>query len=200
MPSFLTHPAVPVAMALGFGRGFISWRLFTVGVAASMLPDLDVLTFYFGLPRAAEFGHRGFSHSIFFAIFVALIGASFFKFLDSKLSRAMWFLFVSTVSHAILDAFTTGGLGVAFFWPWSAERYFAPVRVIEAAPLSLSRFLSPRGPTVLLSEILWVWLPLMSAVGVTAFLRRSLLLGPDIPIVPLTGDCSGRDEFISTKL
>lgn len=200
MPSFLTHPAIPLAITFGLGRGVISWRLCAVGVAAAILPDLDVLTFHFGVPRGAEFGHRGFSHSILFAVVIALIGASFFKFMDSKFLRSFWFLLVSTISHALLDTLTTGGLGVALFWPWSPERVFAPIRVIEVAPLSLSRFVSQRGPTVLLSEIVWVWLPLMSAVAVTAFLRRFLMLGTDLREAVPAAEGAGRDDLISTKM
>jgi hypothetical protein len=39
------------------------------------------------------------------------------------------------------------------------ERYFAPVQVIQVATIGISRFLSPRGVSVLISEILWVWIP-----------------------------------------
>lgn len=200
MPSFLTHPAVPLAITLGLGRGVVSWRLCAVGVAASVLPDLDVLTIHLGIARGAVLGHRGFSHSILFAMLIAAVCASFFRSPDSKFLRSFWFLFISTVSHAVLDAFTTGGLGVALFWPWSAERFFAPIRFIEAAPLSLSRFISQRGPTVLLSEILWVWLPLMSAVLATALLRRSLTPGADVQRASPAADGSAREKLISTKL
>ncbi|MGR8934514.1 MAG: hypothetical protein ACU837_09035 [Gammaproteobacteria bacterium] len=44
------------------------------------------------------------------------------------------------------------GLGIALFWPWTEYRYFAPVRVIEIAPLNAARFLSLRGLAVMTSE------------------------------------------------
>jgi inner membrane protein len=170
MPTVLTHPAVPLAMAIGLGGTRISKRLMLAGVVASMLPDLDVIAFRFGIPYAAEFGHRGFSHSLLFALIVALAGACLFGFLRSTFLRSFLFLSVATASHGVLDALTNGGLGIAFLWPWSAERYFAPVRVIEVAPIGLSRFLSPRGAAVLWSEFLWVWAPLMAiAVGAAVF-------------------------------
>jgi inner membrane protein len=62
-------------------------------------------------------------------------------------------------SHGVLDAFTNGGLGIAFLWPWSAHRYFFPIQMIEVSPLGLRPFLSAWGLNVLLSELLWVWIP-----------------------------------------
>lgn len=159
MPTIITHPAVPLAMAYGMGRNIISTRLVLAGVVASVLPDLDVVAFRFGIPYAAAFGHRGFSHSVLFAVSVACIGACMAKWLNSTSSRTFFFLFLAAISHGILDAFTTGGLGIAFLWPWSDARFFAPIQVIKVSPFGVSRFLSPRGLAVLKSELLWVWLP-----------------------------------------
>lgn len=58
-------------------------------------------------------------------------------------------------SHGVLDVFTDGGMGEVLLWPWSNERFLAPVRMIGAASLSISRFLSARGASVLLSELAW---------------------------------------------
>ncbi|MDK9719287.1 MAG: metal-dependent hydrolase [Trichlorobacter sp.] len=159
MPTIITHPVLPLAMAYGAGRTIISTRLLLAGTIASVLPDLDVVAFRFGIPYAATFGHRGFSHSVLFAFVVACIGAGMSRWLNSTSSRTFFFLFFATVSHGVLDAFTTGGLGIAFLWPWSDARFFAPVQVIKVSPFGVSRFLSPRGVAVLKSELLWVWLP-----------------------------------------
>lgn len=172
MPTLFTHPAVPLAMAWGLGREVISKRLLAAGVVASIIPDLDVLAFRLGIPYASEFGHRGFSHSLLFALVVAFVGAGLAQPLRSTPMRSFWFLFVVIASHGILDAFTNGGLGIAFFWPLSGERFFAPVQPIEVAPLSLSRFLSLKGAAVLWSEVLWVWLPLFGAAAITVAARR----------------------------
>lgn len=162
-------------MAIGLGGKRVSRRLMIAGVVASTLPDLDVVAFHFGIPYAAAFGHRGFSHSLLFGLIAAMAGACLFGWLRSTFLRSFLFLFVATASHGILDAFTTGGLGIAFLWPWSTDRYFAPVQVIEVAPIGLSRFLSPRGAAVLWSELLWVWAPLMAmALGTALFRRRAL--------------------------
>ena len=172
LPTILTHPAVPLALAWGLGQDVISKRLLAVGVVAAVVPDLDVLAFRLGIPYAADFGHRGFSHSLLLALIVALVGASLARSLHSTFKRSFWFLFVAMASHGILDAFTNGGLGVALLWPFSVERFFAPFHPIEVAPLGLSRFLSLRGIAVLWSEVLWVWLPLFAVAAVAVASRQ----------------------------
>jgi inner membrane protein len=177
MPTAFTHSAVPLAMAIGLGRGVVSTRLLLAGVVVSVIPDLDVITFWLGIPYAAEFGHRGFSHSVLFALLISIAGACLFRTWGPTFLRSFLFLFVAAVSHGLLDAFTNGGLGVAFLWPWSTERFFAPVRVIEVAPFGISRLLSHRGAAVSWSELLWVWAPLIS-IGVTAIACRRFFTQP----------------------
>jgi len=159
MPTVFSHAAVPVALGLGLGRACIPPRLLLAGVAVSVLPDLDSVAFRVGIPYQITLGHRGVTHSLVFGVAVALLGACAFRVLRTGFGRAFWFLLLAAVSHGVLDAFTTGGYGIAFLWPWSATRYSAPLRVIEVAPLSLSRLLSPRGAAVLASELRWVWVP-----------------------------------------
>ena len=82
-------------------------------------------------------------------------------------------VFVSTASHGVLDAMTTGGLGVAFFSPFSNRRYFFPWQVIQVAPLGIRRFFSERGIVVLGSELVWIWLPCSALALIGAVARRS---------------------------
>ena len=169
MPTVFTHPALSLAIGLGLGKDVIPTPMLINGVAASALPDLDVLAFRYGIPYASNFGHRGFSHSLLFAVVLALSGACAFRYFQTSFGRAFLFLSVATVSHGILDAFTNGGLGIAFLWPWSTERFFAPAQVIQVSPISIARFFSARGVTVLISEIIWVWIPcVMIGVGLYA--------------------------------
>jgi inner membrane protein len=176
MPSILSHPAVPLALALGLGRQVVSERLLLAGVAASVVPDLDVVAFRLGIPYADDLGHRGFTHSLPFAAFVALAAACAFRALRTTFTRAFWFVLVATASHGILDSFTNGGLGVAFFWPWSGERYFAPIRVIEVSPLSIQRFISEEGARVVLSELIWVWAPCALLAALLLSVRKTRAL------------------------
>ena len=173
MPTVFSHPAVPLALGLGLGPRIVSPRLLAAGVVASVLPDLDVVTFQLGIPYSADLGHRGLSHSLLAAAAVALAGAAGHRVLRATFGWAFLFLFVATASHGALDAFTDGGLGVAFVWPWSGRRYFAPEawRVVEVSPISVARFLSPRGLAVLGSELRFIWPPAI-ALGLVLFAAR----------------------------
>ncbi|MES1982650.1 MAG: metal-dependent hydrolase [Pseudomonadota bacterium] len=171
MPTIFTHPAVPLAIGLGLGSGVISRRLLLAGVAASVIPDLDVLAFSFGVPYTSTFGHRGLSHSISFALLLALLGLLAHRALHARRLSAFVFVWVAAVSHGVLDSFTNGGRGIAFLWPWSDERFFAPVRMIEVSPIGAD-FFSARGITVLASEFAWVWLPCAAAGIGLAIWRR----------------------------
>ncbi len=172
MASLLTHPVVPVAIAMIAGREHVSARLLFAGVAASMLPDADVLAFRFGIDYADAFGHRGATHSAVFALFVGGLGALAAPALHGRRAVAFAFLAAACVSHALLDMLTNGGLGVALWWPQTDARYFFPARVLEVSPIGVRRFLGPAGWTVILSELRWVWLPAAVLAGAGLWLRR----------------------------
>ncbi|HEL2980197.1 TPA: metal-dependent hydrolase [Stenotrophomonas maltophilia] len=81
----------------------------------------------------------------------------------ASIVQAAVFVFICAASHPLLDAMTSGGLGVALAWPWSEQRFFAPWRPIRVSPFA-PQFFSARGMATLLSELRWVWLPLAGAV------------------------------------
>lgn len=132
----------------------------------AMLPDADVVAFWFGVPYDSLFGHRGITHSIPFALGVGLLAARLLGRRD--LGTAAWFA-LATASHPLLDALTDGGRGVALLAPFSADRYFFPWRPIAVSPIGI-RFFSPRGLRVVVSELGWIWVP--AALAVAAVRRR----------------------------
>ncbi len=174
MPSILTHPAVPLGLALACGSRLISNRLLVAGVAASILPDLDVVALRFGVAYHDAFGHRGFTHSITFAAALAFAACLVARQLRAPPFTAALFIFVAAVSHPLLDMMTNGGMGVALFWPLTEARLSAAWRGIEVSPLSLERFFGNAGVRVLRSEVLWVWLPVMAAALAARLLRTPL--------------------------
>ena len=174
MATFLTHPLIPLAMAAGLGRVPVTKRLLAAGMIASILPDVDVLAFYFHIGYGHPFGHRGFTHSIFFAGLIGLLGLASARAFGATRVVAFLFLFVSTASHGLLDALTNGGLGIAFFAPFDNTRYFLPWQVIEVSPITASRFLSARGWAVIQSELRWVWLPAVTLGMLLLVLRIGL--------------------------
>jgi inner membrane protein len=106
-------------------------------------------------------GHRGFTHSLPFALIVAvLVTVAAFPAVR-RFSKQWWalagYFFLVTASHAMTD----GGYGVAFFSPFSNARLFLPWRPLEVAPIGVRGFFSLWGWDVLLSELLRIWLPLM---------------------------------------
>ena len=176
MTTLITHPLPALAVGLALGSRVIPPRLLLVGMLAACLPDLDVVAFKLGIAYSDAFGHRGFSHSLLFAALVGALGAMACGLLDCGPLRAGLWIGLATASHSVLDAMTDGGLGVAWFWPWSDQRYFLPLHPIEVSPIGLSRFLSPRGAQVLLSEARWVGIPCLAVAFGGIALRRLLRL------------------------
>ena len=119
--------------------------------ALSVLPDADLVAFMVGIPYANPFGHRGVTHSLLFAVLVGLVVVVALRIrgrpvlLDAALATLV------VASHGVLDAMTTGGLGVEFFWPVDTRRYFLPWEFIPVTPLG-AHMLSARGLSVLLTE------------------------------------------------
>ena len=173
MASALSHPAVPLAIAAAAGRHAVPARLTLIACAASVLPDADVLGYWAGVPYGAPLGHRGFTHSPFFALLLALLCAAFASRLDVPAAAVFGVVFASAASHGILDAMTTGGLGVAFLSPLSNARFFLPWRVIRVSPIGIGSFFSDWGVEVLESELAWVWAP-SAAIALLGFsIRRA---------------------------
>lgn len=160
MCSILTHPVVPVALSVFLPRDAASPALLLTGAACSIIPDLDVIGFGFGVRYSDMFGHRGFTHSILFAAALgALLSYTLFRNGQGGSWVVFLFLFLSTLSHTLLDMLTNGGLGVGLLAPFTNERYFFPWRPIEVSPIGVSSFFSEWGARVIASELRWVWLP-----------------------------------------
>jgi inner membrane protein len=178
---------IPVVIASLAGTKMVSGRLLLAGVIASVLPDADVIGLKLGVSYGHVMGHRGFSHSITFALIIGLFGMLFSRKLNANRSAAFSLLFLSALSHGVLDALTAGGLGVAFFSPFSDERFFFSWRPIRVSPMELEPFLSLRGWRVFLSEFLWVWLPALSlgVLGVKLSKRFRWLTNPETSVQKL---------------
>lgn len=169
MPTVMTHPAVPLGLGMALGSKTVPSTLLLAGVVGSVVPDLDAIGFWLGVPYGSPFGHRGFTHSILFAAAMGVIASAFAgRFLVGSLC-AFLFVFLSTVSHGILDALTNGGMGIAFLGPLTNDRYFLPWRILEVSPIGIHA--GPRGFAIAWSELRYVWLPCMG-VGLIGFSLR----------------------------
>ena len=169
MPTILTHAIAGAAIAQVLApcsrRHEVTW----IAVVCAMLPDADSIGFRLGVHYGDLLGHRGLTHSFLFAGVVAVgVAAGFWnKAKAGELLQTLVCIFMATISHALLDACTNGGMGVAFLAPFNKTRYFFPFTPIKVSPLSAEAFLTRRGVSVLASEMAWVWCPSI-AVMVTA--------------------------------
>ncbi len=152
-------------------------RFWILTALCAILPDLDAIGFAFGVRYDDLFGHRGITHSIFFAVLMGVIVGLLIDVKAGRRRRIQYVVYFTlvTLSHPLLDALTNGGRGVAFFAPLSNERYFFPFRPIEVSPIGM-RFFSERGLEVLASEILWVWLPAFLILA-GSFIYRTTVRG-----------------------
>ena len=150
--------------------------MWLLGAACAALPDLDVIGFRFGIAYGDMLGHRGLTHSLFFAagLATAVVGLGFRHGAPGIGPGALWvYFFLATASHGLLDGFTNGGMGVAFFAPFDNTRYFFPARPIQVSPLMPKYFFSARGWAALRSELIWVWLPFGALAALALSWRRA---------------------------
>ena len=172
MPSVISHSIVATAIGKVVLPKSVPWWYWALGATVSAVPDLDVIGFHFGIHYGDLMGHRGFTHSIFFAALLAgLVTIAFAGQGQISSWRLFSYLFLATASHGVLDAMTNGGLGVAFFSPFSNTRYFFPFHPIQVSPIGAGRFFSAKGLAVLRSEALWLWLPSAAIFAVMALVR-----------------------------
>ncbi len=168
--------------ALTLGKVYTNKRLpilfWVLTIICSIIPDADVIGFKFHIDYASTFGHRGFTHSILFALIMGFIATFIFTKLSSVSKKQNWkfvvYFFLVTLSHSLLDACTTGGLGVAFFSPFSNHRYFFPwfFRRIKVSPIEVHSFFSDWGVKVLFSEFIWIGLPSLAIIVITHYIRK----------------------------
>ena len=168
-----------------FAAGAALWPLFrttgarrgtwVAGATLAAAPDLDVIGFHFGVAYGDLLGHRGLTHSLFVA---AVVGGALSFALGRARSTARdrlqiaAYLFLATASHGLLDAMTTGGLGVALLAPLDNSRYFFPWRPIAVSPIGIAPFFTSRGAAVLLNEAVWVGVPFLAIATLGWLLRR----------------------------
>ena len=101
------------------------------GAIAGTIPDLDVYVGkLFDTVTALEI-HRGFTHSVFFAIIFGWIFGWLISLYEKKASTKEWaqLMFWGFFTHPILDAHTTWG--TQLFWPLDIRLAFKNIFVID---------------------------------------------------------------------
>ena len=176
MSTVLSHAVTAVAFGTAFSAGGMRAKFWVLSVLCACIPDADVIGFAFGIEYGDFLGHRGFSHSLPFALLLALLVVGF-AFRDVPLWSRRWYaliayFFAITASHGVLDGMTNGGLGIAYFSPFDTTRYFLPWQPLEVPPIGIAAFFSPWGLAVMKSEILWICLPCAGLIAGAWGLRR----------------------------
>jgi len=160
VPTLFSHPAAALALTT-FLRRHPTVSLLVAGSICTVLPDFDGIGLYLGIPYGHPLGHRGFSHSLLFAVLIGTFATGLWQALNGQ-GYKTWLLFsyftLATASNGLLDALTNGGKGVGFFIPFHNARYFLPRQPIQVSPITISGLFERGGP-VLMSELRWVWGP-----------------------------------------
>lgn len=106
-------------------------KAMVLGAIAGTIPDLDVLSSHFTDTVTALEIHRGFTHSIFFAVVFGLLFGWLLSLWDKRatLKEWSWFWFLCFVTHPLLDSHTTWG--TQLFWPLDIRLAHKNIFVID---------------------------------------------------------------------
>ena len=170
MTTIYTHAVAGLAIAALATPRRMAWPYWVLAAALPVLPDLDCFSLS---PSTSVWGHRGFTHSLAFALAAGLLAAALAGwYLRTSFWRLAVIFFLITASHALLDMLTRAGSGVALWWPFSDERIGSESwGFIPLADFAMT-WPDPRHSRALQAELLYVWLPLTIAVAVAAIVRR----------------------------
>lgn len=101
------------------GRKAMLW-----GMLAQSVPDIDFIASFWLEPSENVLAHRGFTHSILFALLItpalALAADHWHRPHNIKFSKFVFFFGLQVFVHIILDAFNNYGVG--WFEPFSHQR------------------------------------------------------------------------------
>lgn len=159
MASVLAHAAVPLIArrAFDFPRP-LGRKLDVLAVLCAIWPDLDYATLAFEVRPNELLGHRGLTHSLFVAVLVGLAASLAFRGARAWRTIAL-FLVGAAASHGLVDAMTTGDVGVALFAPLESGRHMLPLKLVATCPGGLDEWLGFWGLLTIANELLYIVLP-----------------------------------------
>jgi inner membrane protein len=171
MATLYTHAFVGIGLGALSSRRHRPWGFWILAAVLPSIPDLDVFSPY---RYGTILGHRGFTHSLSFALAAALIAAALtFRRFRMNFWALLAIFFLITASHGFLDACTNGGEKIPFFWPLSQARFgrWGPIQVCDIG----FEFPDPGTSRAIRTELLWVWLPMLVVLGIAGLFRRYAL-------------------------
>jgi inner membrane protein len=150
------HFAPALALAVAAGSRTISWRLALVGAFCAVLPDIDLALYALHIDTyGGTYGHRGFTHSLGFALILGAMAAAGTGPGWRTRGIAALFIFLCVASHPLLDGLMDRGICNAWFWPLDGVRYCLPWRPIPLQGIPLF------GWSRLKLELAWIGVPLL---------------------------------------
>ncbi len=162
MATVFSHPIPVLAVSVACGSKYIPPRLAVAMVIASILPDIDMIGYALGYRFPSPFAHRGFTHSLVFALAVSLFALAVAPRLQTKRGVAFFVVLLAILSHYSLDALG-GRLGIPFCWPFDESRHALPWPSFISSMLNWwnpPRFFSTWwGDRFIRTELLTVWMP-----------------------------------------
>lgn len=166
MPTIFSHIAFPIAATVALGRQRVPVSMLLVGMLATVVPDFDGIAFKLGIPYGGMWGHRGFTHTLGFALAMGLLGLILAQRWKLPAWKACAWIALCTFSHPLADTLTNGGIAIPLFWPITETRFFSPWTPVEVSPIALKRLFTERGAAVIGSEIKVLWIPMISVAMV----------------------------------
>lgn len=157
MATIYTHAVVGLGMGCVYARRPMRVLFWVLAGLLPVVPDLDSLS---SADYGTPLGHRGFTHSLIFALWLGALAASLtFRYLGVRFGPLALFFFAVIASHPLLDAMTRGGESIPFFWPIAGRQG-------NWGPIPLSDFAfglpDPTASRAMRFEMLWIWLPTLA--------------------------------------
>lgn len=120
----LTHIALGACMGEAFAGRTVGRKALLWGALAQSIPDIDFIGAFWQDSSTHLMGHRGFTHSILFAllmtVLLAALAEKWHRPHNISLGRWIAFFAAAILGHLFLDAFNTYGVG--WFEPFSHYR------------------------------------------------------------------------------
>jgi len=171
LPSFFGHAAAGIALGAAFSDERTPRRTWVLGTFCALAPDLDWFTAFLRIHPGNFLAHRGITHSLLGAVLLAALVFLLGFRSRQRSPRIAAYLLLATLSHGLLDACTSGRVGVAFFYPFSTSRWGCYWQPFQDAPLPFWSGLQLPFLGALLGELIWIGVPGLLLVMGTRMVR-----------------------------
>ena len=120
----ITHTVLGACVGEALGGKKLGKKAMLIGAVANNVPDIDVVSSFWMKQADSLLAHRGFTHSILFALIFTFTAGWMMKkkFRNNPFSVREWFslIGINLFLHLIIDSFTAYGTG--WYEPFSHER------------------------------------------------------------------------------